>query len=201
MNDIVLHVADVHKSFGGLRALSNIDLQIEQGNTHAIIGPNGAGKSTLLNVCVGRIVPDAGAVIFDGATLTGRQPHEINQLGVARVFQTPEIFSDLSLLHNVMIPAFAKRDGAFTLNAWSGLAREDGLRAEAESVLKDIGRSSTRRIRRRRACRAATSVGWNWPWGSSSIRGFFCSTSRRPACRVTIPTARSIFSRRSRSGA
>ncbi|PTW59050.1 amino acid/amide ABC transporter ATP-binding protein 1 (HAAT family) [Breoghania corrubedonensis] len=139
MNDIVLHVADVDKSFGGLRALSNIDLQIEEGKTHAIIGPNGAGKSTLLNVCVGRIVPDSGAVIFNGKALTGRQPHEINQLGVARVFQTPEIFPDLSLLHNVMIPAFAKRDGAFTFNAWSGLVRESGIRAEAESVLEDIG--------------------------------------------------------------
>ena len=139
MNDIVLHVADVHKSFGGLRALSNIDLQIEEGKTHAIIGPNGAGKSTLLNVCVGRITPDSGAVIFDGATLTGRHPHEINQLGVARVFQTPEIFPDLSLVHNVMIPAFAKRDGAFKLNAWIGLTRESAVRAEAESVLEDIG--------------------------------------------------------------
>ncbi|WP_319774373.1 ABC transporter ATP-binding protein [Breoghania sp.] len=139
MNDIVLHVADVHKSFGGLRALSNIDLQIEQGKTHAIIGPNGAGKSTLLNVCVGRITPDSGAVVFDGKALTGRKPHEINQLGVARVFQTPEIFPDLSLVHNVMIPAFAKRDGAFTLNAWSALESEGGIRDEAESVLEDIG--------------------------------------------------------------
>ncbi|WP_321334061.1 ABC transporter ATP-binding protein [Breoghania sp.] len=139
MNDIVLHVADVHKSFGGLRALSNIDLQIEQGKTHAIIGPNGAGKSTLLNVCVGRITPDSGAVVFDGKALTGRKPHEINQLGVARVFQTPEIFPDLSLVHNVMIPAFAKRDGAFTLNAWSALEGEGGIRDEAESVLEDIG--------------------------------------------------------------
>ncbi len=139
MNDIVLHVADVHKSFGGLRALSNIDLQIEQGKTHAIIGPNGAGKSTLLNVCVGRITPDSGAVVFDGKTLTGRKPHEINQLGVARVFQTPEIFPDLSLVQNVMIPAFAKRDGAFTLNAWSSLEGESEIRNEAESVLEDIG--------------------------------------------------------------
>ena len=109
--NIVLHVADVHKRFGGLHALADVDLQVEEGTVHAIIGPNGAGKSTLLNVCVGRIKPDRGQVVFDGETLNNHQPHEINQLGVSRVFQTPEIFADLSLLENVMIPAFAKRDG------------------------------------------------------------------------------------------
>ena len=105
MDNIVLHVNDVFKSFGGLHALSDIDLEVAEGKTHAIIGPNGAGKSTLLNVCIGRLKPDAGAVVFDGQILTGRHPHEINQLGVARVFQTPEIFPDLTVIENVIIPA------------------------------------------------------------------------------------------------
>ena len=104
--NVVLHVADVQKNFGGLRALSDVDLQVEEGKTHAIIGPNGAGKSTLLNVIIGRIPPSSGAVIFDGTILTGKAPHEINQLGISRVFQTPEIFADLSVLQNVMTPAF-----------------------------------------------------------------------------------------------
>jgi branched-chain amino acid transport system ATP-binding protein len=56
----------VHKSFAGLHALSDVDLDVRKGETHAIIGPNGAGKSTLLNVCVGRLAPDRGAVVFDG---------------------------------------------------------------------------------------------------------------------------------------
>lgn len=107
--NIVLHAADVQKNFGGLRALADIDLQIEEGKTHAIIGPNGAGKSTLLNVIIGRIPPTSGAVIFDGEVLTGKAPHEINQMGISRVFQTPEIFADLTLLENVMIPTFARR--------------------------------------------------------------------------------------------
>jgi branched-chain amino acid transport system ATP-binding protein len=135
----VLHVADVHKSFGGLKALSDIDLEVEEGKTHAIIGPNGAGKSTLLNVCVGRLAPDSGAVVFDGKVLTGRQPYEINQLGVARVFQTPEIFPDLTLLQNVMVPAFARRDGPFRLHAMRSLESETALREEAEGVLEDVG--------------------------------------------------------------
>ncbi|TPW29457.1 ABC transporter ATP-binding protein [Martelella alba] len=135
----VLHVSDVHKSFGGLRALKDVELEVEKGTVHAIIGPNGAGKSTLLNVCIGRIKPDHGHVIFDGQTLDHHQPHEINQLGVSRVFQTPEIFPDLTLLENVMIPAFAKRDGAFRLNAVKALSSEAEIRDEAEYILEDIG--------------------------------------------------------------
>lgn len=137
--NIILHAADVIKNFGGLRALSDIDLQIEEGKTHAIIGPNGAGKSTLLNVIIGRLPPTSGAVIFDGTVLTGKAPHEINQLGISRVFQTPEIFADLSVLHNVMSPAFARRDGAFRINMFSTVSRQDEIREEAESLLRDFG--------------------------------------------------------------
>ncbi|MGE3710591.1 MAG: ABC transporter ATP-binding protein [Hyphomicrobiaceae bacterium] len=139
MANVVLHVADVQKSFAGLRALADIDLQVMEGTTHAIIGPNGAGKSTLLNVCIGRLAPDSGAVVFDGQVITGKEPYEINQMGVVRVFQTPEIFPDLTLLQNVMVPAFGKKDGAFRINAMqSALGRAD-IRDEAEHWLADVG--------------------------------------------------------------
>ncbi len=142
MENIVLHVADVHKSFAGLHALSDIDLSVREGETHAIIGPNGAGKSTLLNVCIGRLKPDSGSVVFDGTTLTGKEPHEINQLGVVRVFQTPEIFPDLTLLENVMVPCLAKRDGSFKLNWFRRFAGEAKIRERAESTLVDVGLGS-----------------------------------------------------------
>lgn len=135
----VLHVADVKRNFGGLKALSDIDLKIEEGETHAIIGPNGAGKSTLLNVIIGRIPPSSGAVVFDGTVLTGKAPHEINQLGISRVFQTPEIFSDLPVLHNVMAAAFARRDGAFRVNLFRRIDGENQIREESEEVLRDVG--------------------------------------------------------------
>lgn len=138
-SNVVLHVNDVHKHFGGLHALADIDLSIEEGKTHAIIGPNGAGKSTLLNVVVGRLAPTSGAVVFDGHILTGKKPHQINQFGVARVFQTPEIFPDLTVLENVMAPAFAKRDGDFKLNCFTTLQSEKNVREEAESVIEDVG--------------------------------------------------------------
>lgn len=136
----VLSIAGVNKTFGGLKALTDINLNIEEGKTHAIIGPNGAGKSTLLNTCIGRLKPDNGTITFEGTDLTGGNmtPHGINQLGVSRVFQTPEIFPDLTLLQNVMIPAFAKRDGAFSFNVLKGLREEKQLRDEAMHLLEDF---------------------------------------------------------------
>ena len=142
--NVVLHVDDVCKNFGGLQALSDIDFSVEEGRTHAIIGPNGAGKSTLLNVIVGRLAPSRGAVVFDGQVLTGKRPYEINQMGVARVFQTPEIFPELSVLQNVMTPAFAKRDGAFRINIFRPVDNEAGIRDEAEAILEDVGLSGRR---------------------------------------------------------
>ena len=139
MDTSIFHVADVHKSFAGLHALSDIDLNVREGETHAIIGPNGAGKSTLLNVCIGRLKPDKGTVTFDGNALTGKQPHEINQLGVVRVFQTPEIFPDLTLMENVMVPCLSKRDGSFKLNFFKRMSSEKSIREMASKTLTELG--------------------------------------------------------------
>ncbi|NKB77205.1 MAG: ATP-binding cassette domain-containing protein [Gammaproteobacteria bacterium] len=140
-NNTVLHIADVHKSFGGLHALSDIDLSVKEGTTHAIIGPNGAGKSTLLNVCIGRLIPDRGAIIFDGEELTGKSPHEINQAGVARVFQTPEIFTELSVLENVIVPILSKKDGSYRFNPMKNLKQRKDAYDEAMHLIEDVGLS------------------------------------------------------------
>ena len=134
----ILEVQNVNKSFGGLKALQNVNLDIEEGKIHAIIGPNGAGKSTLLNCFVGKLVPDTGTVMFNGQSLLGIKPHEINQTGVSRVFQTPEIFSELTVFENVLIPCFAKRDGSFTLNALSRVKNETDVHEKAEQMLTDV---------------------------------------------------------------
>ena len=139
MEDIVLHIDDVHKHFAGLHALSDVNLDIRRGETHAIIGPNGAGKSTLLNVCIGRLEPSQGKVSFEGIELTGKQPHQINQLGVVRVFQTPEIFEDLTVLENVTVPMLSKRDGSFSINLFGRMDDEANLEAEAVKMLTDLG--------------------------------------------------------------
>ena len=141
----ILEVSGVNKAFGGLKALDDVNLNVEKGKVHAIIGPNGAGKSTLLNTFIGRLVPDSGTVIFDGdKSLLGRSPHSINQLGVARVFQTPEIFADLSILENVMMPALAKRDGAFNLKLWSRMDAQQDIIEQAEQTLEDVALADKR---------------------------------------------------------
>ena len=142
----ILEISGVNKAFGGLKALNNVNLSVEQGTIQAIIGPNGAGKSTLLNCLVGKLIPNSGTVTFNGKSLLGTAPHEINQLGVVRVFQTPEIFGDLSILQNVMIPAFAKHDGAYRLNAWELVSGRSDIRDEAEHILKDIGLVEQRNV-------------------------------------------------------
>ena len=134
----ILEIKGVNKRFGGLQALGDVNLSIAEHTVHAIIGPNGAGKSTLLNVLVGKLIPDTGSVMFAGQSVLGRKPYEINQMGISRVFQTPEIFADLTVLENVMIPCFAKRDGAFRMHAFEMVTSEKGINEQAETMLADV---------------------------------------------------------------
>ena len=134
----ILEVKGVGKRFGGLQALGDVNLSVREGSVHAIIGPNGAGKSTLLNCLVGKLIPDTGSVMFGGQSVLGRKPHEINQMGISRVFQTPEIFGDLTVFENVIIPCFAKRDGAYRLHAFESVPAEAELVEQAEQILVDV---------------------------------------------------------------
>ena len=142
----ILEVKNVGKRFGGLQALGDVNLSVKENSVHAIIGPNGAGKSTLLNCLVGKLIPDTGSVMFDGQSVLGRKPHEINQMGISRVFQTPEIFGDLTVLENMMIPCFAKRDGAFELNAISSVMSQKDIVGHAEEVLADLNMADKRHM-------------------------------------------------------
>jgi branched-chain amino acid transport system ATP-binding protein len=134
----ILEVKDVNKRFGGLQALGNVNLSVASNTCHAIIGPNGAGKSTLLNCLVGKLIPDTGSVMFDGQSVLGRTPFEINQMGISRVFQTPEIFGDLTVMENMLIPCFARRDGSFALHAIRSVVSESELRDQAEQMLEEV---------------------------------------------------------------
>lgn len=140
----ILEIKNVNKRFGGLQALGDVNLSVEEGTVHAIIGPNGAGKSTLLNVLVGKLEPDTGTVMFEGQSILGLKPHQINQLGISRVFQTPEIFSTLSVFENVMIACFAKRDGAFQLNPLTSISGEKDIHDKVEQMLLDVNMADKR---------------------------------------------------------
>jgi branched-chain amino acid transport system ATP-binding protein len=134
----ILEVENVGIRFGGLQALKDVNLSVKENTIHAIIGPNGAGKSTLLNCLVGKLTPDRGSVNFDQKPVLGRSPFEINQMGISRVFQTPEIFSDLTVMENMMIPIFAKRDGAFALDAMSDFMKHKDIVSAAEHILEEM---------------------------------------------------------------
>lgn len=135
----LLEVSGVSKRFGGLAALDGVNLAVAPGSIHAIIGPNGAGKSTLLNVLTGNVTPDTGTVTFDGTSLVGLPPHTINQRGIARVFQTPEIFPEMTLVENVAVAALAARDGDFRMNFLEHPRALEAVREKAEAVLIDVG--------------------------------------------------------------
>ena len=112
-------------SFGGLRALEGIDLNVREGALHGIIGPNGAGKTTLFNVINGFLAPDAGDVAFAGSTLRGLRPNQVCRRGIGRTFQVVRAFPRMTVLENVIVGAFvrAKDDPAAERMAIAALER------------------------------------------------------------------------------
>ena len=101
---MLLEVKNLTKRFGGLTAVSNVNLAVKPGAVHGIIGPNGSGKSTLFNLISGVYKPEPGAsIVFDGHDITDWEPHEIARHGVARTFQLLRIFSGMSVLENLLI--------------------------------------------------------------------------------------------------
>jgi branched-chain amino acid transport system ATP-binding protein len=140
--DPILEVRGVSKRFGGLKALDDVNLSVAENTIHAIIGPNGAGKSTLLNVLIGFLDADEGAVIYAGEALEGLSPHTIIQKGIARVFQTPQIFPGMTLIENVAIAALGKRDGQFSLRVLETLRRGNPIVETAADLLERVGLSN-----------------------------------------------------------
>ena len=134
----MIQIKNVSKHFGGIKAVENVTLSINEGSITGLIGPNGAGKSTLLNCLIGKLIPDSGSVMFDGKSVLGRSAHEINQLGISRVFQTPEIFGDLTVLENMMIPIFAARDGSFSIDAMSNVMADKTVLNAAYEMLEEM---------------------------------------------------------------
>jgi branched-chain amino acid transport system ATP-binding protein len=98
----LLEVTSLTRSFGGLMAVSNVDIRIEPGDILGMIGPNGAGKTTVFNLITGIYKPDKGSVVFNSKSLVGKRPHAIAAAGIARTFQTIRLFPALTVMENVM---------------------------------------------------------------------------------------------------
>ena len=100
---ILLEASKVTKKFGGLAALTDVSLEMEQGEIVSLIGPNGAGKTTLFNVLTGVIEPDSGEILFSGQRIDGEAPHWIIARGIARTFQNIRLFPNMTAVENVMV--------------------------------------------------------------------------------------------------
>ena len=109
----ILKVENISKSFGGVMALSDVDIEVEQGEIRAIIGPNGAGKTTLINVINRIYPPDGGKITIDGVDITGLPTHRVAGLGVARTFQNVALFTGMTALQNIMLGCHPKMKASF----------------------------------------------------------------------------------------
>ena len=131
MTTPLLETRNLTIRFGGVIAANDVSMRIEAGRNLAIIGPNGAGKTTFLNICTGWIKPREGQVLFEGQDITPLPPRKIVARGVARAFQIPQLFTEHTVIENVML-ALAAHRGIW--QAFSPLDRPD-YRAEAMALL------------------------------------------------------------------
>ena len=138
----VLDLDQLSLSFGGLQALSRLDLRVRDREVVSVIGPNGAGKTTVFNVITGVYEPSSGDVRFAGETIAGQPPHIIARLGVARTFQTLRLFMNMSVIENVLAATY----GGTRAMPWESVLRlprarreEREVRALAEDVLSFFG--------------------------------------------------------------
>ena len=138
----VLNLDRLSLSFGGLRALSELDLQVDDGEIISLIGPNGAGKTSVFNVITGVYQPSAGQIRFSGQSIAGQPQHRIARLGIARTFQSLRLFLNMSVIENVTAATYGRTKAM----PWESVLRlprarreEREVRALAEDVLSFFG--------------------------------------------------------------
>ncbi|HZK67457.1 MAG TPA: ATP-binding cassette domain-containing protein, partial [Chloroflexota bacterium] len=138
----VLTVKGLAKHFGGLKAVDEVDMEIRRGEIQALIGPNGSGKTTILNMLSGLYVPTHGNISFLGHNTTGKRPHAITSVGMARTFQNIRLFGELTVLDNVLIGQHSRsRSGVVSsiIQPPSQKAEEARLRQKALEMLEFVG--------------------------------------------------------------
>ena len=137
MSKSLLEVQNLHKSFGALRASDGIDLEVKEGETHAVIGPNGAGKTTLIAQLAGNLRPDVGRIRFDGEDVTALPAQKRARRGLARSFQITSVYPEFSALENVALAVQARSGHSFRF--WRPAREDISLIQPARQILEEIG--------------------------------------------------------------
>ncbi|MCL4746775.1 MAG: ATP-binding cassette domain-containing protein, partial [Burkholderiaceae bacterium] len=128
----MLEIQGLTRKFGGLLAVNGVDLVVKEGEILSIIGPNGAGKTTLFNLIGGQVHPTAGRIAFAGQDISASPPHVVAEAGIARTFQSTSLFSELSVIENLLISCYCRT----RVGLWGALLRSAGFkREERESRL------------------------------------------------------------------
>jgi ABC-type branched-subunit amino acid transport system ATPase component len=137
----LLDIEGLHKTFGGLTAVSEFRLSVQAGETIGLIGPNGAGKTTILNLISGFLRPDRGAVLLDGHDVTGRPTHELVRRGLMRTFQASSLYAGLTVRDNVLTALQAIDDSGLVRRVVKGplLGRRTELESQADAILEEAG--------------------------------------------------------------
>jgi branched-chain amino acid transport system ATP-binding protein len=135
----LLELRDVSKRFGGLQALSRVNLDIEEGMIASLIGPNGAGKTTLFNTLTGLYRPDEGEIRFQNRSLVGLKPERITGAGISRTFQNIRLFGHMTVLENILVGMHGRlniRLSEILLGARKGRLREEQARRRAQELME-----------------------------------------------------------------
>jgi len=139
--EIILELKNVSKQFGGLRAVNGVSLSVSRGSLVSIIGPNGAGKSTLFNLITGLHRASEGQTFFKGLSITNCKPHHICRLGLTRTFQTTQLFTEESVLDNVLIARHTRINSGLLFSVLRGRSyrlQEEKQREKARELLEFI---------------------------------------------------------------
>lgn len=128
----VLEVTNIHKAFGGIKAVNGVSFGVQEGEILGIIGPNGCGKSTLFNCILGQLEPSEGSVKLDGKEVTGMRPSDLNRLGVSRTFQLLQVFPELSVRENLIL-AGQEHEGTMVSRFFG--RRDAGLSEKADKMI------------------------------------------------------------------
>ena len=135
MSTPVLQVEGLRKAYGAIKAVDGVSFEVMPGEIFGVIGPNGSGKTTMFNSVLGQIAPDAGTIVLNGRDITGRNPRELNRLGVGRTFQTLQVFGKMSVRDNLIVAAQEHRG-----TLWSRMfaPSDSGLGAKADALIEQF---------------------------------------------------------------